>query len=152
MRIEAILRSNGSRIIAIPMATSAVAAARLLKSENIGAVVVKDTCGTEGDVVLGILSERDLLHALADHGAAALKMPVSSLMSRAVVACGPGDDAEDVAGLMLKHHVRHVPVLEGEALIGVISIRDLLALHAGPASSGAVMASASGMSRTELRQ
>src|ERR1700758_3002003 len=84
MRVDTILRGKGSRIIAIRMGTSAEAAARLLKSENVGAVVVKDTCGTEGDVVLGILSERDLLHALVDHGVAALKMPVASLMSRAV--------------------------------------------------------------------
>jgi CBS domain-containing protein len=152
MRVDAILQSKGSRIIAIRMGTSAEAAARLLKSENIGAVVVKDTCGTEGDVVLGILSERDLLHAFADHGAAALKMPVSSLMSRVVISCRPGDDAEDVAGLMLKHHIRHIPVLEGEALIGVISIRDLLALHAAPRAAGHAMAGAAQPRPLELRQ
>jgi CBS domain-containing protein len=151
MRVDAILQSKGSRIITIRMGTSVEAAARLLKSENIGAVVVKDSCGTEGDVVLGILSERDLLHAFADHGAAALKMSVASLMSRVVISCRPGDEAEDVAGLMLKHHIRHIPVLEGEALIGVISIRDLLALHA-PAAAAAVMASTAGQDRPQLQQ
>jgi CBS domain-containing protein len=112
------------------MEATAAFAAHLLRAENIGAVIVKDTCATEGDVVLGILSERDILRALVDHGTAALKMPVSALMIRDVVSCGPGDELDLVAALMERHQIRYVPVIDGDALIGMVSIRDLLTQRA----------------------
>jgi CBS domain-containing protein len=130
MKVSSLLQQKSARIIAIRMDATAARAARLLHAENVGAVVVKDTCATEGDVVLGILSERDILRALVDHGTAALKMPVSALMTRDVVSCRPGDELDLVAALMDRHHVRHVPVVDGEALIGVVSIRDILTKRA----------------------
>lgn len=130
MRVDAVLRKKGNRIIAVGMTTTVERAARLLKSEDIGALVVKDTCATEGDVILGMLSERDIVRALAEHGAAVLRMPVSALISRTVVACDPRDDADGVIDLMQRHHVRHLPVLDGDALIGVVSIRDVVATSA----------------------
>lgn len=126
MKIEAILQNKHPRTITIRMTQTAETAARLLRRENIGAVVVKDTCDTEGDAILGMLSERDILRAIADHGVAALAMPVSSLMTRDVVTCDPRDEVEKVIVLMDEHHIRHVPVVQDDALIGVISIRDLL--------------------------
>jgi CBS domain-containing protein len=128
MKIDVILRRKANRIIAIGMGGTVERALQILKAENVGALIVKDTCGTEGDVVLGILSERDIARALADNGAATLQMPVSRLMARNVVDCHPDDDAAHVIGLMQKHHIRHVPVREREALLGVISIRDVLGL------------------------
>ena len=150
MRIDAILRGKGGRIVAIGMATTVEAAARLLRAENIGAVIVKDSCGTEGDVVLGVLSERDIVRALADRGAAALRLPVGQLMSRTVIGCSPADEIEDVASLMQKHHIRHVPVMQGGALIGVISIRDLLGLASGFAEMTPLPVAAT--TGTQLRQ
>ena len=135
MKVEALLRSKGNRIVAIGMATTVEGAARLLKTENIGAVVVKDSCGTEGDALLGILSERDIVRAIADRGARALRQQVGELMSRTLVSCAPLDETEDVVGLMHKHHVRHVPVLQGGALIGIISVRDLLGFAVGGGTS-----------------
>lgn len=128
MQIETVLRTKPARIVTIAMTSTLMAAARLLRSENIGAVLVKDSCSTEGDVVLGLLSERDVLQALVDHGAAALDMPVSAFMTRAVISCQSDDTVDQVCGLMSEHHVRHLPVLHDGALVGVVSIRDLLAL------------------------
>jgi CBS domain-containing protein len=130
MKVSSLLQRKNTRIVATQMEATAAFAARLLRTENIGAVVVKDTCATEGDVVLGILSERDILRALVDHGIAALKMPVSALMIRDVVSCGPGDELDQVAALMHRHQLRYVPVMDGDALIGMVSIRDLLAQRA----------------------
>lgn len=130
MKVEQILRNKGARIVSVRMNESVEVAARLLRRENIGALVVKDVCRTEGDVVVGMISERDILRALADHGAAALKMPVSRLMSRTVVSCSARDGVERVLELMDRHHVRHLPVLDEHTLIGVVSIRDVIALQA----------------------
>ena len=127
MNVASLLQRKNARIIAIQMEATADFAARLLRTENVGAVIVKDTCATEGDVVLGILSERDIVRALVDRGITALKMPVSVLMSRDVVSCGPGDELDRVADLMERHQTRYVPVIDGDALIGMISVRDLLA-------------------------
>jgi CBS domain-containing protein len=136
MKVEALLGRRKPRIISIPIRETAGAAALLLRSENVGAVVVKDTCGTEGDVVVGIVSERDILRAVLDHGIAAWKMPVEALMARTVVSCKPADDIEHVAELMEHHHIRHVPVIDRQALVGVVSIRDLLAQRAHLQHSG----------------
>ncbi len=131
MKVEHILRKKGTRIITIRMNETVEVAASLLRKENIGALVVKDVCRTEGNTVVGMFSERDVVRALADHGPAALKMRVADLMSRKVVSCRHYDELGDVLALMDRHHVRHLPVLEGVALIGVISIRDILAQQAG---------------------
>lgn len=139
MQVERALWAKRGRIVTIRMAETCMVAARLLRSENIGVLVVKDSCATEGDVILGVLSERDVLQAIVDHGTAAFSMPVFALMTRDVVTC-QSDDAVDYAlDLMNEHHIRHLPVLHGEALVGVISIRDVLALattaelsHAAP--------------------
>jgi CBS domain-containing protein len=127
MNVASLLQRKNARIIAIQMEATTDFAARMLRAENVGAVIVKDTCATEGDVVLGILSERDIVRALVDRGITALKMPVSALMSRDVVSCGPGDELDRVADLMERHQTRYIPVIDGDALIGMISVRDLLA-------------------------
>lgn len=135
MRIETALRAKRARVVAIRMSETVMVAMRRLRSEDIGILAVKDSCGTEGDVVLGMLSERDILQAIVDHGAAALSMPVSALsmpvsalMTHAVVSCHSDDTVDHALGLMNEHHIRHLPVFHGEALVGVISIRDVLAL------------------------
>jgi CBS domain-containing protein len=104
-------------------------AARLLRRENIGALVVKDVVRTEGNTAVGMFSERDVLQAIADHGAAALKIPVSKLMSTKIISCSPDDEIEHVFDLMDSHHIRHIPVFERGTVIGVVSIRDVLALR-----------------------
>jgi len=130
MKVEELLLRKNPRIISVRMDETVETAAQMLRRENIGAVVVKDVCGTEGDTIVGILSERDVLRAIVDSGPAVLKKPVGGLMSRPVFSCSPRDDIEDVIALFNRHHIRHVPVLDQEALIGIVSIRDVIATKA----------------------
>jgi CBS domain-containing protein len=129
MKVQDIMRKKGTRIVMIRMNETVEMAARLLRRENIGALVVKDVVRTEGNTAVGVFSERDVLQAIVDHGAAALKIPVSKLMSTNIISCSPDDEIDHVFDLMDRHHIRHVPVFEGGTLIGVISIRDILALR-----------------------
>src|SRR3546814_11505704 len=107
MKVEDILRRKGTRIVMVRVGETVEVAARLLRSENIGALVVKDVCRTEGNVVVGMFSERDIARALLDHGAAVLQMPVSALMSRTLISCTSRDSVETVLELMERHHLRH---------------------------------------------
>jgi CBS domain-containing protein len=129
MKVEDLMRKKGTRIVMIRMNETVEMAARLLRRENIGALVVKDVVRTEGNTAVGMFSERDVLAAIADHGAAALKIPVSKLMSTKIVSCSPDDEIEHVFDLMDSHHIRHIPVFERGTVIGVVSIRDVLALR-----------------------
>jgi CBS domain-containing protein len=129
MKVQDIMIKKGTRIVMIRMNETVDMAVRLLRRENIGALVVKDVVRTEGNTAVGVFSERDVLQALVEHGAAALKIPVSKLMSTKIISCSPDDDIAHVFDLMDRHHIRHVPVFEGGTLIGVVSIRDLLTLR-----------------------
>ena len=140
MKVEHILRKKGTRIVTVRMNETVEVAARLLRKDNIGALVVKDVCRTEGNTVVGMFSERDVVRALADHGPAALKMRVSALMSRGVVSCSSRDSLDRVLELMDRHHVRHLPVLDEHTLVGVVSIRDVIALQGASAASHREMA------------
>ena len=144
MRVEELLLHKGTRIISVStrvlgsssvrMGETVETATRMLRRENIGAVVVKDVCGTEGDTIMGMLSERDVVRALVDHGPAVLKKPVSHLMSTNVICCRPTDDLADAIALFDRHQIRHLPVIDGTALIGVISTRDIIAITAAEAA------------------
>ena len=136
MRIETVLGSRRGRIVAIRTTDNVLAAARRLRSENVSVLVVNDTCATEGDAVLGIFSERDVVQALVEHGANALTMPVSALMTRAVLFCQAEDSVERAVAIMDKHHIRHLPVLQDGALIGVVGMRDVLAVKAAELTPG----------------
>lgn len=129
MKVAELLRKKGTRILTARMDEPVEAAARLLSKENVGALVVKDSVSTEGDTIVGMFSERDLLHAVVEHGAAALKKPIAALMSKKVISCRPDDDLRAVLELMDRHYVRHLPVIDGTTLIGVVSIRDFIALR-----------------------
>lgn len=123
-----LLRTKPTRILTARMDETVETAARLMSRENIGALVVKDEVGNEGDTLVGVFSERDLLHAIVAQGPAVLKRPVSALMSKGVIACRPEDGLATVLGLMQRHQIRHVPVVDGTTLIGVVSIRDFIDL------------------------
>lgn len=126
MDVAEILKEKGTRIITVRLRETVDVAARLLRSENIGALVVKDVCRTEGNVVVGMFSERDVLRALVDHGPGVMQMAVEDLMSKTLVSCAPEDDLFAVARLMDEHRIRHLPVMENHTLIGVISVRDVV--------------------------
>jgi CBS domain-containing protein len=127
MKVKQLLLEKGTRIISVRMDETVEKAAQMLRDENIGAIVVKDVCNTEGDTVVGMFSERDFLRAILDRGAGILKKPVSSLMSPRVISCNSKDDVAKVVELFNKHRIRHVPVIDDHTLIGVVSIRDVVA-------------------------
>lgn len=121
-----VLRLKDTRIITIRLRETVAMAVTLMKRENIHALVVKDVCRTEGNVVVGIFSERDVARGLAAHGPAVLNMPVATFLNRPLVSCATDDSVDAVLQLMDEHQVRLLPVLENHTLIGVISITDVI--------------------------
>jgi CBS domain-containing protein len=119
MKVEAVLAVKGREVATVnPSATLATVAQRL-RLEGIGALVV-----LEGDHLAGMISERDIVRAFAAHRAEASEIKVEDVMTRNVVTCRPEDSLTRVLGLMTRHRVRHLPVLEGGRLVGLISIGD----------------------------
>lgn len=126
MRVGDILNRKSTRIATVRMNETVATAARLLRQENISALVVKDVCRTEGNVAVGMFSERDVVRAVAEHGPAGINMKVSALISvQKMVSCHSTDSLEYVRDLMNDNHIRHLPVIDDHTLIGVISMRDI---------------------------
>ncbi len=122
MNVETILRNKGNAVAKIsPQATIREAAA-LLRRERIGALVVSG----DGAKVEGILSERDIVHGLADRGGALLDAGVEELMTRRVFTCTPRDSVADLMAMMTDRRIRHIPVLRDGALAGIVSIGDIV--------------------------
>jgi CBS domain-containing protein len=93
-----------------------------LRDKRIGAAVVSE----DGQRVDGVISERDIAYGLAVHRDGLHMLPVSALMTKTVITCSPGDKISDVASTMVARNIRHLPVLEEDRLVGMISIRDVL--------------------------
>ncbi len=126
MRVGDILNRKSTRIATVRMNETVATAARLLRDGNISALVVKDVCRTEGNVAVGMFSERDVVRAVVEHGPAGLNMKVSALISvQKLVSCHSTDSLEYVRDLMNDNHIRHLPVIDDHTLIGVISMRDI---------------------------
>jgi CBS domain-containing protein len=119
MKVDAVLAAKGREVATVtPVATLATVAQRL-RLEGIGALVV-----LERDKLAGMISERDVVHAFAAHRAEAADIKVGDVMTHNVITCRPEDSLTRVLGLMTRHRVRHLPVLEGGRLVGLISIGD----------------------------
>ena len=122
MKVKAMLAAKGSNVATTrPYATIATVI-RMMKLEGIGALVVRD----DADRLSGIVSERDIVLGLVDHGHELLEMQVSELMTRAVRTCTPEANIKDVMAEMTRSRVRHLPVLDGGKLCGIISIGDVV--------------------------
>ena len=122
MKVQAMLDAKGSKVATTrPYATIATVI-RMLKLERIGALVVSD----DGETLGGIISERDIVRGLVEHGHELLEMQVSELMTRAVKTCTPESHIKDVMAEMTRSRVRHLPVLDGGKLCGIISIGDVV--------------------------
>ncbi len=122
MIVKNILANKSGDVITINPTTDIIAAAKLLAERGIGAVVV---LGVDHRIV-GILSERDIVQALAEHGAALLSEPVSQIMTREVKTCSEDDTIEDLMGRMTAGRFRHLPVVKQDKLIGIVSIGDVV--------------------------
>ncbi|MBS0528724.1 MAG: CBS domain-containing protein [Proteobacteria bacterium] len=126
MKVEDILRKKTTRIATVRMNETVAIAAQLMRAGDISALVVKDVVRTEGNTAVGMFTERDVVRAIAEHGAAGVNIKVSSLISvQKLISCVSTDTLEHVRHLMNTHHIRHIPVIDNHTLIGVISIRDI---------------------------
>ncbi len=126
MQVGDVLRRKSTRIATVRMNETVAIAAQLLRTANISALVVKDVCRTEGNTAVGMFSERDVVRAIAEHGAAGVNRKVSEMISvQQLISCTSNDTLEHVRRLMNRHHIRHVPVIDDYTLVGVISIRDI---------------------------
>lgn len=128
MQVGDILRKKTARVVTIRMNETVGIATRLMRANNISALVVKDVVRSEGNTAVGMFTERDVVRAIAEHGAAGINVRVSQLISvQKLVACASSDTLEHVRHLMNVHHIRHLPVIDNFALAGVISMRDVAA-------------------------
>ena len=121
MTIAAILDGKGHDTITVGADMSVGDAARILADKRIGAMPVVD-----GDRVVGIFSERDILYCLAEEGATALGRRVAELMTVPAITVDPDTAIRAALSLMTQRRVRHLPVVDGERLVGVVSIGDLV--------------------------
>jgi CBS domain-containing protein len=126
MQVGDILRKKTARVVTVRMNETVGIAAQLMRASNISALVVKDVVRTEGNTAVGMFTERDVVRAVAEHGAAGVNLKVSQLISvQRLVSCCSTDSLEHVRHLMNVHHIRHLPVIDDFALAGVISMRDV---------------------------
>lgn len=125
MIVKTILSTKGSDVVTIEPTATLADASRLLAEQRIGAAVVTGA----GQRIVGIVSERDIVRALAAHGQKALALPLTEVMTRKVVTC---TCAETISGLMEQMtggKFRHIPVVEDDRLVGIISIGDVVKMR-----------------------
>ncbi|MGE5268442.1 MAG: CBS domain-containing protein [Thiohalocapsa sp.] len=122
MNVETILRHKGNWVATIGPRATVTEAVEILNRERIGALVVSD----DGGGVDGILSERDIVIALARHGSELPTCTVEEVMSRAIVTCTPDDSAGELMAEMTSRRIRHFPVIANGRLCGIVSIGDFV--------------------------
>ncbi|WP_417808010.1 CBS domain-containing protein [Thioclava sp.] len=123
MQVMQILKDKGDLpVITVTPETSLADVANLLSSKRIGAVVVT----LDGNKVVGILSERDIVREVARRGSACLTMLAGDVMTRDIKCCGPSDSTDAVMESMTEGRFRHMPVRQNGDMIGVISIGDVV--------------------------
>lgn len=122
MSISDVLHHKGHHVVKVRTTDTVEAAVRELADKRIGAVVVEDQWMRHA----GIFSERDFVNAIAEHGAHALTLPVEKIMSAPLVTCRPTDSVETAMAAMTMAKIRHLPVVDGGRLIGIVSIGDLV--------------------------
>jgi CBS domain-containing protein len=122
MSVADILKRKGPVVKTVDPDVPVQTFAQLLQKEGIGAMVVKTTHGG----IAGIISERDLAYGLANHGELLGRRSVSQLMTKAVITCAPSDSVGEIMKVMTQRRIRHLPVVDGGKLVGIITIGDVL--------------------------
>jgi len=125
MNVAAILRQKGRGVTTVPPATTLLEVANRLALKRIGAIVVVDARGE----LAGIISERDFIRALSETGPDCLTRPVAEMMTREVVTCQETDTLDELMAMMTARRFRHLPVMTDGALVGIISIGDVVKHH-----------------------
>jgi len=126
MTVAAILAEKGRDVVTIEPGTSVAQALATLAEHGIGAIIV-----AESGKIRGILSERDVVRAVARHGAAVLDREVRAIMTTAVVTCKEEDTINQVMAQMTRGRFRHLPVTDGDRLVGIVSIGDVVKRRIG---------------------
>ena len=122
MKLAEVLRQKSPEIVSISEVRSIAEAAKLMTGKKIGALLVE---GADGKIV-GILSERDIVGGMGQHGADLHDVAVSELMTRKLIRCSPDDTVNEAMAMMTDRRIRHLPVFTGDELVGFISIGDLV--------------------------
>ncbi|RTL71670.1 MAG: CBS domain-containing protein [Hyphomicrobiales bacterium] len=125
MNVATILKQKGRAVATASPSTTLLDIANKLAAKRIGAMVI---VGAGGEVA-GIVSERDIIRMLGSDGPQCLTRPVSESMTRAVVSCQESDTLEEIMSMMTARRFRHLPVVEDGALVGIISIGDVVKHH-----------------------
>ncbi len=122
MHVVDILKAKGTDVVTTGPDETVAATVRLLNVKRIGAIVVLDAAGK----VVGVISERDIIRGVAVNGARALEMRVRDLMTSEVITCKPTETISEVMKVMTERRFRHLPVIDGGELQGIISIGDVV--------------------------
>jgi CBS domain-containing protein len=121
VRIADVLKDKGGAVSTITPDMIVRELLASLVARNVGAMVVVSSAG-----LVGIVSERDVVRKLHEHGADLLDRPISEIMTTRVITCTPSDSVDSLSGLMTTNRVRHVPVIEDGRLVGIVSIGDVV--------------------------
>lgn len=122
MIVEQVLAQKGRDVYTISPSTTVAAAARLLHKNKVGCMVVIDQHGN----IAGMFSERDVIHGIGLYDDQVFTMPVAELMTKDVITCAPSDTLERLEKMMTGGRFRHLPVVEGGRLRGIVSIGDIV--------------------------
>ena len=125
MNVASILRQKGRAVTTASPTATLLEVANKLAAKRIGAIVI---VGPQGRVA-GIISERDIIRALSAQGPDCLQRPVSESMTREVITCQENDTLDELMAMMTERRFRHLPVITDDALVGIISIGDVVKHH-----------------------
>jgi CBS domain-containing protein len=122
MKVAEILKQKGQEVVSVQPNELISTLSHRLRLARIGAMVV---LGEDG-MLAGIVSERDIVHGVAEHGAHCLELTVAALMTKRVITCTPEDSVTRIAQMMTENRIRHLPVVQGGKLVGVVSVGDVV--------------------------
>ena len=122
MKLAELIKGKQKEIVKIKDDSKIATAASTMTAAKIGALLVENSAGE----IVGILSERDIVRGMGPHGADLHDVDVSELMTRNLIRCSPNDTVNEAMAMMTDRRIRHLPVFEGEELVGFISIGDLV--------------------------
>ena len=121
MSIQNILDRKGAEVVTIRAIETIKSAADRMRARSVAALVV-----ISGDAIAGLISERDIVHAISLHGERALSMAVQDVESHTIITVAPSDTLKRAMSLMTNHRVRHLPVFADSKLVGIVSIGDVV--------------------------
>ena len=122
MKVSEILKKKGGDVMTVQPTETIGTLSHRLRMARVGALVVSK----DGKQIEGIVSERDVVHCLAEQGAASLEATVESVMTQRVITCSPEDAISSVARTMTNSRIRHLPVVKGGRLVGIVSVGDVV--------------------------